>query len=130
MQKTPSKDMFFQAKVDIFIKAAFLRENMTLAEKKLWQRLSKNQLGVRFKAQHPIDIFIVDFYCHKLKLVIEVDGLIHKEQKDYDEGREMELENLGLMVVRFTNEDIIHDIENVILKIKKVITLRSLPPTP
>jgi very-short-patch-repair endonuclease len=130
MQKTPSKEMFYQAKVDIFRKAALLRDNMTLAEKKLWQRLSKNQLGVRFKAQHPVDIFIVDFYCHKLKLVIEVDGLIHKEQKDYDEGREKELENLGLMVIRFTNDDIIHDIENVILKIKEVITLRALPPTP
>ena len=130
MQKTPSKEMFYQAKVDIFSKAALLRNNMTLAEKKLWQRLSKNQLGVRFKAQHPIDIFIVDFYCHKLKLVIEVDGLIHNEQKDYDEGREKELENWDLFVIRFTNDEVINDIENVILKIKEVITSRVLPPTP
>ena len=62
MQRTPQIPMFYGAKVDVFEKARLLRENMTIAEKLLWERLNKNQLGVRFKPQHPVDIFIVDFY--------------------------------------------------------------------
>ena len=85
MQRIPQPSMFYGAKRKIFERAKELRENMTDAEKILWTRLKSNQLGVRFKSQHPINIFIVDFYCHKYKLVIEVDGDYHKEQKDYDE---------------------------------------------
>jgi very-short-patch-repair endonuclease len=66
--------MFYRAKNNTFEKANELRNNMTEAEKTIWERLNKSQLGVRFKAQHPIDIFIADFYCHRCKLVIEVDG--------------------------------------------------------
>ncbi|MEI6901326.1 MAG: endonuclease domain-containing protein [Bacteroidota bacterium] len=82
---------------------------------------------MRFKAQHPIDIFIVDFYCHKFSLVIEVDGEIHLAQKEYDEGRTAELERLGLTVLRFTNDEVLNDIENVIVKLKRYI---NLPQTP
>jgi cyclase len=58
------RKMFFGANTDLFKKAKQLRENMTAAEKALWNRLRENQLGVRFKPQHPLDIFIADFYCH------------------------------------------------------------------
>ena len=99
--------MFYGAKAHIFEKAKYLRKNMTQAELQLWEQLKgKKLLGLRFRAQHPIDIFIADFYCHPLKLVVEVDGRIHKtkEQQEYDLGREGELENWGIRVIRFTNE--------------------------
>jgi len=121
MQQTELPDMFYGAKRTIFQHAFELRKEMTMAEKKLWSRLNKNQLGVRFKAQHPIDIFIVDFYCHKCKLVIEVDGEIHLSQKEYDEGRTAELERWDLKVIRFKNEEVMNDIERVVEEIKKYV---------
>lgn len=113
--------MFYNAKADIFAKAEFLRNNMTEAETLLWSKLRNNQLGVRFKAQHPIDIFIADFYCHKLKLVLEIDGEIHKLNKDYDEGRTAELGYLEIRVIRFTNEEIENNMELVLCRIKEII---------
>jgi very-short-patch-repair endonuclease len=88
--------MFYNAKPIIFERAKVMRENMTLAEKAVWELLKeKKMFGLRFKPQHPIDIFIADFYCHRLKLVIEIDGGIHKsnDQREYDIGREAELEH-------------------------------------
>ncbi|MBV5313360.1 MAG: endonuclease domain-containing protein [Prolixibacteraceae bacterium] len=108
--------MFYNAKPIIFERAKAMRENMTQAENAVWEVLkSKNMLGLRFKPQHPIDIFIADFYCHPLKLVIEIDGGIHKskEQKEYDIGREAELEKWGIKVIRFTNEEVEKSIEHV-----------------
>jgi very-short-patch-repair endonuclease len=125
MQRTPQIPMFYGAKVDVFEKARLLRENMTIAEKLLWERLNKNQLGVRFKPQHPVDIFIVDFYCHKYKLVVEVDGKYHENNIDYDMGRTAELERFDLKVIRFTNEQVINDIENVIDEIKQNLCERA-----
>ncbi len=118
MQRSIQPDMFFGAKRDLFQKAESLRQNMTQAEKLLWNRLNKNQLGYRFKTQHPIDIFIVDFYCHKFGLVVEVDGEIHFSQQEYDAGRTADLEKYGLKVIRFTNNEITNDIEKVVSKIK------------
>ena len=123
MQRTEQPSMFFGAKRSIFQKAELLRNEMTEAEKSLWKRLSKSQLGVRFKAQHPIDIFIADFYCHKYKLIVEVDGEIHKTQREYDEGRTAVLERMGLKVIRFTNEEVLNNIDNVIECIKNYLTV-------
>ncbi|WP_240925062.1 endonuclease domain-containing protein [Maribellus sediminis] len=114
--------MFYGAKPHIFEKAKMLRKNMTGAEKLLWEQLKgKKILELRFRSQHPIDIFIADFYCHPLKLVIEVDGGIHKskEQNEYDIGRTAELNYWGIEVVRFTNEEIENDIKKVINSIKQ-----------
>ena len=119
MQRTDLPDMFYGAKREIFQNAFALRKNMTLAEQKLWSRLNKNQLGVRFKAQHPIVIFIVDFFCFKYKLIVEVDGEIHLSQKEIDEGRTAELERFGLSIIRFTNEEVLTDIDRVVEEIKK-----------
>jgi very-short-patch-repair endonuclease len=110
--------MFYNAYPEIFRKAEVLRKNMTDAEKVLWERLRKKQLGLRFKAQHPIERFIADFYCHKAKLVIEIDGKIHNVQKEYDLGREAELEKYGLKIIRFTNDEVLNNIDWVIEKIK------------
>ena len=114
--------MFYGAKPHIFEKAKFLRKNMTDSELKLWEVLKgKRLLGLRFRSQHPIDIFIADFYCHPVKLVVEVDGGIHKssDQKEYDIKRTSELNAGGIAVVRFANEEIENDINYVINKIEQ-----------
>jgi very-short-patch-repair endonuclease len=76
MNKRPiERTMFYGAKKKIFLNALELRNNMTTAEKILWNELRKKDIfKARFKSQHPIGIFVADFYCHKYKLVIEVDG--------------------------------------------------------
>lgn len=113
--------MFYGATPDIFENAKLLRKNQTPAEKKLWSYLNENKLGYKFRRQHPIATYIVDFYCHKLKLVIEVDGAYHlsEDQKNQDDIRTSELEQLGLEVVRFSNEEVFSDIEKVINRIKQ-----------
>ncbi|MTK53170.1 DUF559 domain-containing protein [Paludibacter sp.] len=116
---TVEHTMYYNAQPTIFARAKELRENMTPAEAVLWERLKCNQLGVRFKAQHPIDIFIADFYCHRAKLIVEVDGKIHAAQLDYDDGRTAELERLGLIVIRFTNKEVLTDVGRVIQQIKE-----------
>ncbi|WP_101688259.1 endonuclease domain-containing protein [Dysgonomonas massiliensis] len=113
-----SSQMFYGAKPALFEKAKVLRQNMTQAELLLWEKLKGSQLGARFKAQHPIDIFIVDFYCHRYKLVVEVDGEIHMAQQEYDKARTEELEKYGLSVIRFTNQEVSDGIESVIDRIK------------
>ena len=117
MSISDNVSMFYNAKPHIFEKAKMLRKNMTKAEEILWNQLRRKKLlGLRFRPQHPIDIFIADFYCHPVKLVIEVDGGIHKssEQKEYDLGREGELENWGIRVIRFTNGEIENNIKQVL----------------
>ena len=109
MSISDNVSMFYNAKPHIFEKAKALRNNMTNSELTLWEKLKgKQMLGLRFRPQHPIDIIIADFYCHPIKLVIEIDGGIHKttEQKEYDIGRTAELNYLGIEVIRFTNEEI------------------------
>jgi very-short-patch-repair endonuclease len=112
LNDTVEKTMFYGAKPLIFERAKELRQNPTEAENILWQLLRSNKmLGLRFKHQHPISIFIADFYCHKLKLVIEVDGEIHQTEKnkEYDENRTAELESYGITVIRFTNKEILEN---------------------
>ncbi|HYG14906.1 MAG TPA: endonuclease domain-containing protein [Bacteroidia bacterium] len=108
--------MFYGAKPTIFKNAKGLRLNTTDAEQLVWEHLSNNKLGVRFRRQHPIQNFIADFYCHKAKLVVEIDGSIHnlEENAEYDKGREFELRSLNLKILRFTNSEVFKDIRNVI----------------
>ena len=115
--------MFYGAIKPIFERAEELRSNPTHEEKLLWQFLKVNKLGVRFKRQHPIWLYIADFYCHEIKLVIEVDGSIHnvKEVMEHDAIREEDIVSLGIRVIRFTNKEIRTQIENVIDKIETVI---------
>ncbi|RXQ94378.1 DUF559 domain-containing protein [Ancylomarina salipaludis] len=121
--------MFYNAKPHIFEKAKALRNNMTFAELKLWELIRNKQVqGLRFRAQHPIDIFIADFYCHSLKLIIEVDGGIHQspEQKEYDIGREAEISHWGIKIIRFTNDEIEKEIDGVFNRINKICVDRKL----
>ena len=94
---------------------------MTPAEKILWEELRANKLGVHFRRQQVIQGFIVDFYCHKAGLVIEVDGDIHDLQKEEDERREKVLSALGLRVVRFRNDEVVRDVSAVVGRIRAAI---------
>ncbi len=117
--------MFYGASPKIFELAKDLRIHLTDSEKLLWDRLRLNQVeGYRFKPQHPIGNFIVDFYCHKAKLIIEIDGGYHndKAQEEYDIGRSHLLSEFGLKVIRFKNEDVFERIDFVIEEIKRNLT--------
>ena len=105
-----------------FLKAQSLRITMTEAEISLWERLKLNQFqGLKFRRQHPIGIYIVDFYCHQHKLIIEVDGAYHSalEQIEKDQKRTDFLNFQGLRVIRFTNEQVITEIECVLDEIRE-----------
>ena len=94
---------------------------MTAAEKMLWEELRANRLGVHFRRQQIIDGFIVDFYCHKASLVIEVDGDIHDLQQEEDARREKVLSALGLRVIRLKNDEVARDLSGVVERIKQSI---------
>jgi very-short-patch-repair endonuclease len=115
--------MYFGAKPAIFKLAKELRKAETEAEKILWSKLNRNQiLNLQFRKQHPINIFIADFYCPKIKLVIELDGSIHElpEYQSHDIGRTEVLNDFGITVIRFTNEQIVEQIDSTIESIKTV----------
>ncbi len=110
------RNMFYGAGRNTFQKAHFLRSKMTDAEMVLWSRLkNRNIFKVRFRRQHPVDIFVLDFYCHEIKLAIEVDGRIHlkREIQEYDEGRSHDIEKFGIKMLRFTNEQILNNLIEV-----------------
>ncbi len=94
-----------------------LRKKSTPAERKLWSRIRNGQLGVTFRRQHAVDIYIPDFCSPKAKLIIELDGSQHLEQEEYDEERTKYLESLGYKVIRFWNNDVLNNIEGVVLAI-------------
>ena len=103
---------------------------MTSAEKIIWQHIHINEWKLKFRRQHPVSNFIVDFYCHALKLVIEIDGDIHdvEEVKKNDVARERTLFSLGLKVLRFSNEVVYKNSKEVLKKIDETIrVLRGSP---
>ncbi|MCX6751685.1 MAG: DUF559 domain-containing protein [Candidatus Nomurabacteria bacterium] len=104
-----------------------MRNNPTQAEDKLWQSLRKNLTGYHFRRQHIIDRFIVDFVCVEKKLVIEIDGDIHDYKKTEDEERTKILNQLGFGVLRFLNNEVIKNKENVLKKI--ILKLNSVSNT-
>ena len=116
-------NMFYGAESVIFKRAEELRKNQTAGEKLLWLHLKRNKLGVRFKRQHPIWMYIADFYCHELKLVIEVDGSIHnvKEVRENDIIRQEDILSFGIKVIRFSNKEINTDIVSVLDRIQCII---------
>lgn len=96
-------------------RAQELRRNMTPAEAKLWERLRANRLeGYHFRRQQIIDGYIVDFYCHAVGLVVEVDGAVHFDQQDYDRRRDDHLRALGLTVLRFFNTEVNKEMDTVL----------------
>ncbi|MCF0243911.1 MAG: endonuclease domain-containing protein [Bacteroidaceae bacterium] len=104
------------------------RNYATEAESVLWQQLRGNKLGVKFRRQHVVGNFIVDFACLSHRFYIEIDGLhhLHGEQLEYDLIRKQYLESLGLTELRFTNDIVLKDLESVIAQIKNFI-IKELP---
>jgi very-short-patch-repair endonuclease len=123
------KTMYYGAKASTMQAARILRSKMTIPEKLLWEKLRNKQIdGFRFRRQHPIDFFIADFYCHEVRLVVEVDGEIHDQQKEYDDGRSAEMERNFIKVLRFTNSEVEKDIDTVIRKIQIEVSERFKSP--
>ena len=104
--------------------ARYLRKNSTLAEILLWNKIKGKALGVAFKRQVPIDEYIVDFFCHELMLVVEVDGYSHDFKYEYDQQRQNKLEDLGFKILRFGDQMIKNDMSNVLKTLE--ITIEKL----
>lgn len=117
--KTASGDRYRLLKA----KAVQMRKNPTVAEAIVWKYIRNKQLGVKFRRQHPIGDYIADFIDFSSKLIIEIDGSIHNlpNQISHDEQRSYFLQSQGYKVIRFTNNEVIGDIDNVILKIQEYI---------
>jgi acetylglutamate kinase len=124
------ENMFYGASHLIFQKAEELRNRMTPAEEILWKYIHINEWKLKFRRQHPIANYVADFYCHGIKLVIELDGGIHEheEVKRYDETRENHLKELGLTILRFKNEEIFKNKKSVLEKIAETIRGLQSPP--
>ncbi|MEO8474953.1 MAG: endonuclease domain-containing protein [Chryseolinea sp.] len=115
-----TNNLNFGATPGLFLHARKNRKRPTKAEHLLWCRLRNRKLhGFKFRRQHPIKHFIADFFCAELKLVIEVDGGYHMErsQLEYDGGRTFELNELGIKTIRFSNEQLVNDLEGVLAEI-------------
>jgi very-short-patch-repair endonuclease len=103
-------------------KARRLRTRCTSSETLLWSKIRRKSLGYEFHRQVPIYEYIVDFYCHELRLAIEVDGCSHEHKQEYDLSRQRKLESLGVRFIRFDNIDIIQGMSDVIRTLLTVIT--------
>jgi len=117
--------MYFGSKPEIFRRARVLRKSQTVAEKVLWDRIRQGKLdGFKFRRQHPVNIFIADFYCHEANLVIEIDGSIHDEieQKERDNWREEVIRQYGLQIIRFSNDEILENTDKVIAQLGVVLS--------
>ena len=103
-------------------KARLLRINCTPAETLLWSRIRRKSLGYEFHRQVPIDEYIVDFYCHELRLAIEVDGSSHDNKQEYDLRRQRKLESLGVNFIRFEDKDVTQSMNDVLRVLITVIS--------
>ena len=110
------------------LKARRLRRPLTASELILWEVLRESRLqGIKFRRQHPFGPYVLDFFCVKAQLAVELDGSVHEqdEQKGYDRERTAYLESCGLRVLRFKNEEVERNIEDVLARI-----LEASSPTP
>jgi len=98
------------------------RINLTDSEKIIWLKLRNKQIcGFRFRCQHPIYRYILDFYCHEARLAVEIDGDIHKCRKEYDNYRDEFIKNIGITTLRFTDKEVFNNIQNVLNTIKNAL---------
>lgn len=98
-----------------------LRKAGIFSEVLLWNNLKGKALGYEFHRQVPIDEYIVDFLCHELFLIIEIDGSSHHGKYDYDLKRQNKLQNMGLQFLRFTDSDVRKNMSGVLITIKEKI---------
>ncbi len=117
------KKMFYGANRLIFENAKYLRNHVTNVEMIFWGRLKERFFNHKFRRQHPLSNYIADFYCHKLKLVVELDGSIHhiRDVQQRDKERETIIKSFGIHVIRFTNDDIKLRIESCLEIIESFI---------
>lgn len=114
--------VFFNRKRDS-LKRKFLRNQSPFCERLLWHYLKNKQLGYRFRRQFGIDRYVIDFYCPKLRLAIEIDGPTH--ELDKDKYRQITIESLGIKLIRFTNDQVASDVSLVVEEIsRKLLPLR------
>jgi len=100
-----------------------MRKNPTTSEAVLWKHIRQNQLaGYKFRRQHIIGPFIVDFYCPVMRLIIEVDGEIHQQQQDYDSIRDDNLRMMGYKILRFENVKVLNNLNDVLKVISQFLT--------
>jgi len=124
LQGRENYPFYFGASPETLKVAGNLRRELTPAEKILWIQLRNKQLlGFRFRRQHPIGGFVVDFFCYEAMLVIELDGEVHDTsyQQERDRERTNILKNFGIIEVRFRNEEIMNDLDHVLAKIKEAL---------
>ncbi len=124
------ENMYYGANSFVFQKAEELRKNMTSAESIIWKHIHINPWKLKFRRQHPISNFIADFYCHPIKLIIEIDGDIHdvEEVKQYDSAREQSLKEFGLTILRFRNEEVFNNADAILEKIDETIRILQSSP--
>ena len=117
------ENMFYGANSFVFQRAEELRNRLTPSEEVLWKSIHINEWKLKFRRQHPIGIYVADFYCHKIKLIIEIDGSIHhkKEIKDYDIKRENDLKSWGYSIIRFSNDQVLKQSEAVLTEINSLV---------
>ena len=109
-------------------KAKTLRTNQTEAEQRLWYHLRAHRfMGLKFKRQKPMGRYIVDFVCMERQLIIELDGGQHAEQMAYDQHRDAWLRSQGYTVLRFWNNEVMHQLEDVLEQIRNTISLSPSP---
>ena len=108
-----------------------LRKDMTPAEELLWYKIRRKQLGnIRFRRQHPIGRYIADFCCPDLRLIVELDGDMHLNRKMYDQSRDEYLSACGYRTIRFSNEDVVQRMDEVVEKIRRIAEEVKIMDTP
>jgi very-short-patch-repair endonuclease len=119
------RKMFYKANPLLFAKAKEMRNNPTHTEMVLWSYLKTKPFGYKFRRQHPLGNYIVDFFCYKLKLVIEADGRIHQKEdiRKYDEERDRYIKEKGIFLLRVANDEVKSNLDQVIETISILIKI-------
>ena len=110
----------------LLARAHEMRHNPTPGERRLWDELRQRQLdNLKWRRQHVVEPFILDFYCHRAQLGVEVDGASHDGAKNRDQARDAKLERFeGIVIIRFTEDDVLHEIERVLDDVSKIAAER------
>ena len=111
-------------------RARAMRKELTPAEKKLWSRLRGDQIGFRFRRQYRLGVYILDFFCPSTRLVVELDGDSHVEQRKYDETRTEYLASRRLQVIRFENSQVMTNVDEVVASIHRECVKNAPSPLP
>ena len=122
-----TKNNFLPFRKDLKEKGRENRNNMNKPEAKLWYEILSNRklLGYRFYRQKPVLVYILDFFCPKLKLGIEIDGESHDEQVEYDKKRTSNLNEIGIKLIRYSNADVMCNLEGVYLDLEEKVKERE-----